>query len=456
MAVVMINPSHGGSDSGNINGTLIEKNYNLEIAKNINEILNKNGITSYLLRTDDSTLSTEERLELVKKYEKPGEDNILLTLKLANGNDSGAEIIYALRNSDKLASNLTSNIKDIGYEVLKYYQLRSPDDTSKDYYEIIREPINTESLILSLGYVDNSYDNNFLLNNKQELSQSIANGILDYLQKGNIYIVKKGDTLYQIAKQFGVSVTDIKALNNLTSDALTIGQELIIPKKQTDTPPSSEYLIYQVKAGDTLYSIARKYNTTIDAIKNINNLTSNNLSLNQILKIPTTSEEESVDYFNYTVKSGDSLYKIANLYNTTVNEIVQLNNLSSINLSIGQVLKIPNKTNDTENKNYFNYTVKSGDSLYKIANLYNTTVQEIRDLNNLTSNNLQINQVLKIPINNQEENFDFINYTVKSGDSLYKIANLYNTTVQEIIDLNNLTSTNLQINQVLKIPKNKG
>ena len=182
---------------------------------------------------------------------------------------------------------------------------------------------------------------------------------------------------------------------------------------------------------------------------NINNLTSTNLSLNQVLKIPTVKEEEIIDYNTYTVKSGDSLYKLANSFNTTVEKIKDLNNLTNNNLSIGQVLKIPT----TSSNNYITYKVKSGDSLYKLANLYNTTVQDIKDLNNLTSNNLSINQVLKIPTKQQEEVINYINYVVKSGDSLYKLANLYNTTVQDIKDLNNLTSNNLSINQVLKIRK---
>ena len=91
--------------------------------------------------------------------------------------------------------------------------------------------------------------------------------------------------------------------------------------------------------------------------------------------------------------------------------------------------------------------------MYKIANNYKTTVDEIKKLNNLTSNNLQINQVLKIPTTSQQDTTSYISYTVKSGDSLYKVANTYNTTVDSIKKLNNLTSNNLQINQVLKIPK---
>ena len=93
----------------------------------------------------------------------------------------------------------------------------------------------------------------------------------------------------------------------------------------------------------------------------------------------------------YTVKSGDTLYKIAQNYNTTVNEIISLNNLPSNVLSIGQQLNIPSANDGLEI-----YTVKSGDTLYKIAQNYNTTVNEIISLNNLASNLLSIGQQLKI------------------------------------------------------------
>ena len=134
------------------------------------------------------------------------------------------------------------------------------------------------------------------------------------------------------------------------------------------------------------------------------------------------------------------MYKIAQNYDTTVSEIMQLNNLTSTTLSIGQILEIPDK-----NVSGNTYTVKSGDSLYKIAQNYNTTVNELKSLNNLTSNLLSIGQVLKIPSTNNNT------YVVKKGDSLYKIAQANNTTVDELIKINNLGITLLSIGQVLKL-----
>ncbi len=152
----------------------------------------------------------------------------------------------------------------------------------------------------------------------------------------------------------------------------------------------NNYLTYTVVPGDTLYAIARRYNTTVAAIKNLNNLSSNIINIGQTLKIPTNN---ITNYLTYTVKKGDTLYGIAKSYETSVNAIKSLNNLTSDILSIGQVLKIP----VNEEVNYITYIVMKNDTLYSIARRYNTTVNAIKTLNNLTSDILSIGQVLKIP-----------------------------------------------------------
>ncbi len=452
MAFVIINPEYGGLESGKIKNNLIEKNFNLSISRLIYNKLKDLGIDTYLLRDSDTTIDLQERLNLINSLKKTDEENILITNALSSGNSSGAEIVYGLKNDDSLAREITNELEANGYDVLKYYQLRNPSNTSLDFYPIIREVANVESIIVNYGYIDNSNDYNYLINDEEKLAESVARGIYNYIKQENVYTVLKNDTLYSIARKFNTTVLRLKVINNLVSNIVNPGQTLIIPKEEKKITSPSEYINYTVKSGDSLYKIANNFNTTVNAIKDLNNLTSNTLQINQVLKIPTVQEEEIEDYLNYTVKSGDSLYKIASLYNTSVDKIKDLNNLTSNNLQINQVLKIPTTSNTVENS-YINYTVKSGDSLYKIANNFNTTVDDIKKLNNLTSNTLQINQVLKIPAIKKEETIDYINYTVKSGDSLYKIASLYNTSVAEIKDLNNLTSNNLQINQVLKIPK---
>ena len=92
-----------------------------------------------------------------------------------------------------------------------------------------------------------------------------------------MYTVKKGDSLYSIAKKYNTTVDELKRINNLSSNLLSIGQKLIIP--------SNESTIYTVLKGDSLYAIAKKYNTTVNKIKTDNNLTNNLLSIGQKLII---------------------------------------------------------------------------------------------------------------------------------------------------------------------------
>ena len=154
---------------------------------------------------------------------------------------------------------------------------------------------------------------------------------------------------------------------------------------------NNNYITYKVEKGDTLYGIAKKYDTTVNEIKSLNNLTSDILSIGQILKIPKKSND---DYINYIVVRGDTLYGIAKKYGTTVQELKNINNLTNDTLMIGQVLKVPQNTET----NYIDYIVMKGDTLYGIARKYNTTVATIKSINNLTSNILSIGQVLKIPV----------------------------------------------------------
>lgn len=104
----------------------------------------------------------------------------------------------------------------------------------------------------------------------------------DIINENNMYFVQNGDTLWSISRKFGVSVDDIKRLNDLTNDILSVGMNLLIP---TGTSTNNNIIVYTVKRGDSLWALAREYNTTIDDIKQLNNLTSDVLSIGQELQI---------------------------------------------------------------------------------------------------------------------------------------------------------------------------
>ncbi len=279
------------------------------------------------------------------------------------------------------------------------------------------------------------------------------------------YIVKKGDTLYGISNQFGVSVTELAELNGIKGSNLNVGEVLTIPNNLGDNP--NNMFMYTVKQGDTLYGISRKYNTTVQEIVDLNYLKSNILEPGMIIRIPEiyTKEEELYlpNYINYVVKQGDTLYSISKKYDISPELIIKDNGLESNTLKVGQLIRIRSSEEIDEVEecfgsdynppnnimNVINYTVKKGDNLYNIAKKYNTSVSNILGLNNLSNSNLSIGQILKIP--SSSEIIDKNIYVVKKGDSLYSIANKYNTTVNILKNKNKLTSNNLQIGQKLII-----
>ena len=389
---VVIDPGHGGTDPGTSGNGIVEKDYTLKISEYMKNRFDELGVESALTRDSDISLSPTDRPKKIQSIYGNGSDVVVVSNHINAGGGDGAEIIYALRNSDALSRRIAKEFENSGQNVRKYYQRRLPSNPSKDYYYVLRDTPNNETIIIEYGFLDSTGDDvSQLKNNWEELAEAAVKAITEYVggtyvpkNSDDYYTVKSGDTLWGISKKFGVSVNDLKTANNLKNNTLSIGQLLFIPKNETT---QIETEIYTVKSGDTLYQISKKYNLTVDELKKLNNLTSNTLSIGQKLyvkKIPSEKETE------YTVVKGDSLYKIANKFNTTVNALKEKNNLTSNTLSIGQKLLIP--TTSTNNK--LTYTVKKGDNLYSIARTYNTTVDKLKSLNNLTSNTLSIGQTL--------------------------------------------------------------
>ena len=444
---VVIDAGHGGSDSGAVSSSGVrEKDLTLMIAQYMYEEFQKRGVPVTLIRDTDETISPTERVERVLAAYGDNPNVVVISNHInaagsATQGAEGAEVIYALRDNSNLASNILTALGNAGQKMRKVYQRRLPSDTSKDYYFMHRNTgKNTHPVIVEYGFIDNPEDLAKIQNNYKKYVDAVVDAVIatyegetipSLPESGNYYVVQNGDSLWKIANKYGITVNELKSLNGLTSNNLTVGQILEVPGRTSS-------VTYTVKSGDSLWKIANMYGLTVNELKNLNGLTSDDLSVGQVLKVSSSNNNSSSN--TYTVKSGDSLWKIANMYGITVSELKNLNALTSDNLSIGQVLKIPgsNTSNNT-------YTVKAGDSLWNIANKYGITVNELKSLNGLTNNTLNIGQVLKVP---SEGN----TYTVKSGDSLWSIANKYGTDVNTLKSLNGLTSNTLMIGQVLNLP----
>ena len=403
---IIIDAGHGGIDGGAIGNGLIEKELNLQASNYMYNRFKELGIPVKMTRTDDEYLPKTERVNRVKELYNNDSNVILISNHINAGGGEGAEVVYSLKNEPTLAQRVLDNIGASGQIKRKIYQRRLPENPNKDYYYILRETGNLEPILIEYGFIDNERDSEKLKNNLNDYAEAVVKAVAEYAgyryktpeenKESEIYIVKKGDTLYSIANNYNITVAELKKINNLANNTISIGQKLYI-KNDTNENITDTEDFYTVQKGDTLYSISKKFNISVEEIKKINNLKSNTLSIGQKLNLNGNlpdNETNEIEYDNYTVQKGDSLWSIAQKYNITVNELINLNELENTILQIGQNLKVP-KINIVEPE-YEIYIVKKGDTLWSISKENGLTVNEIKELNNLTSNLLSVGQEIKI------------------------------------------------------------
>ena len=240
-----------------------------------------------------------------------------------------------------------------------------------------------------------------------------------------------------------------------------------IPGTRQEPSTQSGVIYYTVQEGDTLTSIAQKYDTTVHEITVTNSIVNPNLIyVGEVLKIypgnRSIIKRKKVFATTYIVQSGDTLTSIAIKFDTTVQAIAELNDLQNPNLIyVGEILKIPTNSRGNlsapSSRHYIKtYIVQSGDTLTSIAKKFNTTVDKIALLNNITNPNLIYpGQILKIEtsINSSIRGYNFNTmYTVQKGDTLLGISRKLDVDYKELIQKNDITNSNLiYTGEVLKI-----
>lgn len=224
---------------------------------------------------------------------------------------------------------------------------------------------------------------------------------------GNIieYTIRRRNTLSEIAKRYGVTVQSLVDLNDIINPNLIhIGEIIRIPS-QGLSEGSSATVSYAVRRGDTLSGIAQKYGTTVQNLVSINNIPNRNIIyVGQVIQISGSQSSGSISTATYVVKKGDTLSHIANKYNTTVEQLAQINGIRNVNLIyINQRLIVPaagsrSTSVDTTDLDcpigYIHYTIQKGDTLSKLAKEHNTTVSEIVNNNQISNpNKIDVGQV---------------------------------------------------------------
>lgn len=312
-------------------------------------------------------------------------------------------------------------------------------------------------------------------------------------QATGTYTIVRGDTLYSIARRHNTTVAQLKSLNNLSSDTIYVNQQIQVPGGSSsssntgasETPSSSQSgSSYTIQAGDTLFSIARRNNTSVSALREANNLSSDLIFVGQRIQLPggsgsssssnTGSSSSSQSSSRYTVVAGDTLYGIARRHNTSVSQLKETNRLSSDTIYVGQQLTVPgassssSSTESTGSSSSSTYNVVAGDTLYSIARRHNTTVAQLKADNNMSSDTIYVGQSLRVSGSSEESrstssssgaassNRSNGTYVVKAGDTLFAIARQHNSSVSEIRELNNLSSDTIYVDQELTVPGASG
>ena len=262
----------------------------------------------------------------------------------------------------------------------------------------------------------------------------------------DFYVIQAGDTLYSISIRFNTSIGILQGLNQLgDSIEIVAGQRILVPAAE-----ESSHELYVVQAGDTLFSIAKRFNTAVSVLQGLNGLADEReLELGQPILAPKIDETR---YEEYEIKPADTLYGIAQSFATSEETLMALNGIADRrDIAAGQMILIPR----VDDAGYTIHVVQQGDTLFDISRVYNTTVAQLRSLNGIDGeSDLTIGSSIIAP---KVDETILDRYIVQSGDSLYSIAKRYNIDWPVLQALNRLADTrDLQESQAILVPKLAG
>lgn len=277
---------------------------------------------------------------------------------------------------------------------------------------------------------------NKLRSNRIHAGQSLKVG--PPVKSGDWYRVRRGDTLSKIARQFAVPVYRLKAINRLKRDVIHVGQKLYLqtaaPTRRAsiddhDEEPSE----YTVRRGDTLSKIALRFDVGLSFLRQLNQLKSDLIRPGQKLRLRASRLEEAV----HVVKEDETLTEIARRYRVSVSQLQRLNGLVGDRILIGQKLRLKDAESTV-------HIVERGDALWEIARAYGISVYRLKILNGLRSNRIYPGQKLKLYPDGKLEPSTasagprLATYVVQRGDYLGQIARLHQMSVAEITRINKL------------------
>lgn len=289
---IIIDPGHGGSDSGAVGFGVKEKDWNLRISLYQYNRLKELGARVGITRTTDKTLNSVPRTNLIKgKYDLCISNH----WNAFNGSARGIETIHSIFGGKQFATNIANALrKATGLPLRRVFTRKL--NNGQDYYFMHRLTGSTRTVIVEYGFLDNRQDHNWYKNNSNfiKAAEAVIEAVckeigVKYVPVGKVsqpskpstggtYTVKRGDTLSEIAQRHGTTVNNLVKLNNIKNpNLINVGQKLTL---------SSSPKYHTVVRGDTVSELAVKYKTTTKQIVAWNNLKNVNLiNIGQKLRV---------------------------------------------------------------------------------------------------------------------------------------------------------------------------
>ena len=282
MRTIVLDPGHGGSDPGAVNGARLEKNDNLNLALAVQRRLAALGQHVVMTRSTDVFIPLAERSAISNRVNPDMFVSIHRNAAASSAANGVENFIYI--NPSPIEIQYAQTVLD---EVVNA-GVQSNRGVKRGNFAVLRNT-RAPAMLLEMGFITNTRDNQLFDQNFNAYAEAITKGILRALGISQgpslppstvTYTVVAGDTLWRLAQRFDTSVEAIMTANCLMSSNLSIGQVLRIP----GAAPS--FSTYTVVAGDTLWLLAQRFGTSVEAIMAANGLTGSNLSIGQVLRIP--------------------------------------------------------------------------------------------------------------------------------------------------------------------------
>ncbi len=294
---------------------------------------------------------------------------------------------------------------------------------------------------------------------------------------GLIYRIRRGDSLYKIARKYGTTITRLRHENGLRRRSiLRIGKKIRIPERRIRTKRRGRRYVaqnhkgkkYRVRKGDSLYVIARRFGTTISKLRFLNGMRRRSvLKIGRLIQLPAKSYKVTrnkstsssvTPWGHYRVRSGDSLYTIARKFKTTIAKLRRLNNLGRRSMiKPGLLLVVSEKTSPVGPKMisqrgskgdnlYSVIRVRRGQNLSYLAQRYKTSISDLKKINNLKTSGLRVGQTLRVP----KRKF----HVVQPGETLIHIAKRYEVSLPRLKRANLIkNSSRIMAGRQIYIPK---